>query len=83
MNRQKFVGTVVKAPFARGSKSEHGAVMLEAGDERYVLRRVGGNAFRDPDLEGLIGKRIECTGQVDGYTLHFDMKDCAELPQKG
>jgi hypothetical protein len=38
-------------------------------DKEYVLRRQGGNAFQDPELERLVGSRIRCTGTVTGYTL--------------
>jgi hypothetical protein len=64
-----FEGHVVKRPFATGTKSEHDAVMLvtDAGD--YVLRRQGGNAFRDPELDRLVGKTIAAEGVVRGYTL--------------
>ena len=49
---QEFVGKVTKRPFGKGSKSEHDAVYLETGEKAYVLRRQGGNPFRDPQLEG-------------------------------
>ncbi len=62
-------GTVVKRPYATGSKSARPAVMLDTGDVRYVLRRVGGNAFADSVLDGLVGSSIECEGTVHGSTL--------------
>ena len=64
-----FSGQVVKAPFAVGSKSEHEAIYLRSNKGRYVLRRVGGNAFYDPELQKLVGKTIQCHGVVTGYTL--------------
>jgi hypothetical protein len=64
-----FEGTVVMKPFGRGSKSEHDAVCLVTDSGEYVLRRQGGNPFRDPELDKLVGKRIRGEGFVTGYTL--------------
>ena len=69
MNPSTYSGSVVKRPFGVGTKSEHDAVFLVTKDKQYVLRRQGGNAFHDPALEQLIGKQIQCTGTVIGYTL--------------
>jgi hypothetical protein len=66
---QEFAGKVTKKPFGRGSKSAHCAVRLETGEGSYVLRRVGGNPFRDAELDKLVGKTIRCRGEVSGYTL--------------
>ena len=66
-------GKVVKAPFGRGSKSEHEAAYLEADDgERYVLRLAGGHAFADPALDAFTGQRVVCTGKLVGYTFLAD-----------
>jgi hypothetical protein len=62
-------GLVVRRPFGTGSKSERRAVVLESAKGDFVLRRKGGLAFGDRDLEALVGKRIRCTGTVAGYTL--------------
>ena len=64
-----FHGTVSKKPFGKGSKSEREAVCLDTGSGSYVLRRQGGNAFHDPELDKLVGKQIACEGIVTGYTL--------------
>jgi hypothetical protein len=77
MNTSTYSGSVVKRPFGAGTKSEHDAVLLVTKDKEYVLRRQGGNAFQDPELERLIGKRVRCTGTVAGYTLLIT--DCATL----
>ena len=66
---ETYIGSVVKRPFAVGTKSARDAILLLTKDKEYVLRRQGGNAFQDPELEKLIGKRIRCTGTVAGYTL--------------
>lgn len=56
-------GRVEKEIVAAGSKSEREAVVIKTDDGRtYPLRRVGGNSFSDSVLEGLVGKRIECSG---------------------
>ena len=69
MTAKPYSGSVVKRPFGVGSKSEHDAIYLVTKDGDYVLRRQGGNAFFDPELEKLVGKTIQCTGTLTGYTL--------------
>jgi hypothetical protein len=64
-----FRGKVVRKPFGVGSKSERDAVVLVTEDGEYVLRRQGGNPFRDPELDALVGRSIQCQGFVYGYTL--------------
>jgi hypothetical protein len=76
----QFSGLVVKKPFGKGSKSEHEAVFLETQEGPYVLRRKGGNPFRDLELEKLVGKTIRCTGMVTGYTLLIS--EWSEVPDK-
>jgi hypothetical protein len=78
VNRQQITGSVIKEPFAKGSKSEREAVILVADDQRYVLRRQGGNAFQDSVLEKLVGQKIEGTGTLAGYT--FLLSDWTVLP---
>lgn len=78
MNREQLTGDVVKEPFAKGSKSERDAVLLISGGRRFVLRRQGGNAFQDPDLDRLVGKRIQCSGIITGFT--FLMSEWSEIP---
>jgi hypothetical protein len=69
MDTATYAGSVVKRPFGVGSKSEHDAILLVTKDGEYVLRRQGGNAFHDSELEQLVGKQVQCTGVVTGYTL--------------
>ncbi len=67
---QKLSGRVIRKPVAAGSKSEHAAVVLKtAGGEEYSLRRLGGNAFRDPQLDELVGSSITGDGHVAGQTF--------------
>jgi tRNA nucleotidyltransferase/poly(A) polymerase len=62
-------GRVVKKPFAKGSKSDHQAIMLvlDDGTGEYVLRRTGENPFHDPELEKLVGRSICAKGLIHGY----------------
>jgi hypothetical protein len=70
-------GRVVRKPFGRGSKSERQAIVLRTADGDYVLRRQGGLAFGDPDLERLVGRRLRCQGTLSGYT--FFMTGCEDI----
>jgi hypothetical protein len=65
----QYTGRVVRETIAKGSKSEHRAVLLDTGKEKYILRRPGENPFRDTALDKLVGKDISATGTVSGSTL--------------
>jgi hypothetical protein len=71
--RRRITGTVARAQIALGSKSEHLGVVLRTtmGDE-YVLRRRGGNAFRDDVLERLVGATITGEGLVTNRSFIMD-----------
>lgn len=58
-------GKVVKKRVAKGSKSEREAILLQTKDTEYILRKWGGNPFRDASLEMLTGKQITATGILD------------------
>lgn len=62
-------GSVTRDDYAVGSKSERAAVMLDAGDARYVLRRQGANPFEDHGLDDLVGHTVEVTGIIHGHTF--------------
>jgi hypothetical protein len=64
----KLKGKIVEDTFGEGSKSEHNAVYLDTGTEKYRLKRIGGNPFYDETLHNLIGKTIELEGNI---TNHF------------
>jgi hypothetical protein len=64
-----LMGTVVRAPFGTGSKSQRQAVWLETSERRLVLRRKDGPTFDDPALDRYVGKRVKCDGFVVGYML--------------
>lgn len=73
-----IVGRVSRKRVAAGSKSDRVAVVLHSRDGTdYVLRRRGGNPFRDETLENLIGKTIRGTGLLTGPS--FILEDWAEL----
>jgi hypothetical protein len=67
-----WLGRVVHRRRGGGSKSEHTAVVLVMEAREVVLRRRGGNAFEDAVLDALVGKRIECEGELHGSTLLVD-----------
>jgi hypothetical protein len=73
----RLSGQVERERVSPGSKSDRVAVVLRTDDgSRYVLRRMGGNPFRDEVLEGLVGKSIAGTGFLTGTT--FILNDWAE-----
>ena len=75
---REFVGLVTRGPFGTGSKSAHDAVSLKTDAGEFVLRRQGGNPFRDVELEKLVGKTICCHGEVRDYTLTMaDWTECS------
>jgi len=74
----ELTGRVVRKRFGAGSKSERRAMVLRTEEGDYVLRRQGGLASGDPDLERLAGKRLRCRGTLSGYT--FFITDYDEIP---
>lgn len=70
LQQQRLTGAVVRKTVAKGSKSEHdGVVLLTPGGREYVLRRSGGNAFRNPQVDALVGSSITADGLVGGQTF--------------
>lgn len=74
----RFVGTVKRAAYAEGSKSEHLGVVLETQDGEFLLRREGGNPFADPFWDEWIGRRVSCEGILEGGTLFCSACEDAE-----
>jgi hypothetical protein len=68
----RLTGNVTLKKFAPGSKSEHDAVFLETAQGDYKLRRVGGNPFRDNELDQLVGKKISASGSITDYLFTID-----------
>lgn len=69
---QRLRGTVIKATFASGSKSERSAPFLQTADQRYLLRRRGGPSYGDTTLTRFVGHAVECDGTVTSYLLLVD-----------
>ena len=65
----RYTGQVIKKRVGVGSKSEHDAVLLVTDAGEYQLRRLGGNPFRDPELDTLVGRTIHAEGQLHGHIL--------------
>lgn len=58
-------GRVERAALAQGTKSAHaGMVLVLADGSRHVLRRAGGNAFRDPYFEAMEGQAVCLRGRL-------------------
>lgn len=66
---KRYVGNVVKRRYAVGSKSERPAVMLVTRFGEFVLRRPDATSLVDPELDGLVGKRIRVRGIVHRHML--------------
>ena len=67
---QRKSGTVARKLVAHGSKSEREAVVLVTRDgAEFILRRKGGNAFSDPQLDELVGSSITADGHETGQTF--------------
>lgn len=63
-------GVVRRRTVDHGSKSESEAVVLDTEDgESYVLRRKGGSAFGDDQIDKLVGQSIAAEGVGIGQTL--------------
>lgn len=75
--RLNLSGEVVKELYATGSKSERKAIMLRTPEKDIVLRLKGGKAFHDPELEKLVGKKIEGSGILTEHT--FIISDWKEI----
>jgi hypothetical protein len=66
----KVEGKVERRVVARGSKSERRAVVLTtSAGETFVLRRKGGPALGDRDLDSLVGHSIAAEGVATSGTL--------------
>jgi hypothetical protein len=70
-----FQGKVTRQKVGTASKSDHAAVVLQTDNGALKLRRVGGNPFKDAELEKLVGHVIDCEGQLhQGQLLLTDWK---------
>lgn len=65
----ELTGKVILKTFGEGSKSKHEAIYLETANGSYVLRRQGGNPFKDPFLFKLEGKKVTARGVLNKYVF--------------
>ena len=77
----KLKGKVVEGTFGKDSKSEHNAVYLDTGENKYRLKRFGVNPFYDETLHNLIGKTIEAEGNLTDHFFEIT-NDPSELKTK-
>ena len=64
-----LAGTVTRAPFATGSKSEREGIWLETAEGRFLLRRKAGPSYGDTALHRYVGQRVTCDGMIADYLL--------------
>lgn len=63
--RVTLSGKVERRLIDKGSKSErHAMVLVLRNGKSYPLRRVGGNAMRDPYFEAMEGQTVSLTGRL-------------------
>jgi len=72
-----LTGSVTQKLINQGAKNERQAPVLVTDKKEYTLRQDGGNAFNDPVLDELVGKKIKCDGRVLGSI--FILSDWEEL----
>lgn len=64
-------GTLLRERVRRGTASEHEALVLESGQRRLVLTRLGGNPFEvPPDAAQWLGRVVV----VEGYLLESELR---------
>jgi hypothetical protein len=76
----EIISQVIRKTVSKGSKSEHKAACIRVEDRTYLLRQRGKNAFDNPELEELVGKKIQASGEIVGnvffvrnYTIMDDV----------
>ncbi|MEP7197652.1 MAG: hypothetical protein ABI851_14125 [Saprospiraceae bacterium] len=65
MDKKNIKGLVLEKKLNIGSKSEYNAIVLMTKDVEYSLRRIGANAFDDPEIKKLVNKKINAVGLVE------------------
>lgn len=87
MRAKTYTGTVTKQTVAKGSKSEHQGVVLQADDGTFLRLRIdGNNPFRDPALDAFVGKRVSVKGTLHknvSLLMIANVADIAVLPPAG
>ena len=59
-------GNIFRKTVSKGSKSEHSAVCIRIDEKTYQVRERGKNAFNNPELDSLVGKEIQASGDIVG-----------------
>lgn len=78
--KKKYTGIVRKEIYAKGSKSEHAAVVLDTGAERPLKLCIrGNNPFDDPALEPFVGLRVSVEGTASAHTGHLFVETAADI----
>lgn len=78
----RLTGQVVRKRFGAGSKSEHDAIYLSTAEGgSFKLRIPGGNPFRDPRLDCLVGTSITAVGELDAARGQFLLSDWKQSPE--
>jgi len=65
-------GQVERKRVARGSKSEHDAIVLRTPRRTWWLRKRGGHPFHDPSLAPLVGRQLRAEGSPAGPWFILD-----------
>lgn len=81
-----LTGFVKRQLVAAGSKSEHEALVLDAGNGRsFELRLKGGNPFREPALESFLNMhvRIEAASLMGSIAMIDKLSDITVLGPPG
>ena len=64
---------VIKKRVSAGSKSDRDAVVLVTEDDKeYLLRQKNSNPFMNKQLDKLVGKKINCSGEFHSYNFIMD-----------
>jgi hypothetical protein len=72
LKRVRIRGQAHLETVRRGTGSEHsGVVLVTSNGERWILVRIGGNPFDDPETRKLSGHTIEVEGYCVGAELRY------------
>ncbi len=78
--KKTYTGMVRKETYAKGSKSEHQAVVLDTGDGNPMKLRIrGNNPFTDPELDQFVGMRVTVEGIAGSGVNHLFVDSAADI----
>lgn len=82
--KKTYTGIVRKETWAKGSKSEHEAIVLDTGSGPHLKLRVQGlNPFRDPALDALVGKCVQVEGIEGSGVPHLFVEKLSDITALG